>query len=159
MKKTPSRSSSLPSKALTATGIVLFGASVAMGANNCSRSEVDYDNRDKEGQAEPTRSAIGALLGVNMRDRCHAVSWGIPTIGEDNKGNRGVRYAISNTLECDWREVRDLKSSNQEFHRPETIREKIAAHGGNTTGGIAGLGIAALGAIAMASSRRRRRKS
>jgi len=158
-KATSSQSSSLSSKAVTYSGLALLVASVAMGANNCSNSEVDYEDRDRDGQSEPTRSAIGALLGVDMRDDCHAVSWGIPTIGIDRKtGEKGVGYAIHDTLKCDWRRVKDMNSPNQEFHNAKTTREEVAKNFGNTTSGFAGLGIVALGGVMMARSKRKRER-
>lgn len=156
---------SVSSEIVTAAGLALFVSSAVMGAYNSFRSEVDYNNRDgnvekASRQAEPATSAVGALLGVDMHDECRPISIASSaTVIDRQTGTKDVQYAITNTVVCDERTVRDSGSPNQKFHSPETLKESIAADASNTVGGILGLNIAALGAIAMVRSGRRRRGS
>lgn len=156
MSKASSSPSSHSSKAIAIAGLALLGSSLAMGGYNCASSDVDHDNLYKEGQIEPARSAIGVLLGVDTADRCHSVAWAIPSMTIDHNGKKRSKYSMSATLECDWREVR-VMGSGQEFHRPKTVKEKVATHTGNVSSGIMGAGIAAMGLVSIVRNRMRRK--
>ena len=136
MQKSPSdqidsNSPSAASKAISIGGLVLLTSSLAMGVHNCSRNEVNYDKKD---QAESARSAVGLLLGIDMRDECRQVH---PVIGTEN------------ALLCDKRMVKNFWSPADRFHDPGTVREKIAANLNNCILGVLGLFAAGFAASSM----------
>lgn len=130
-------------KILAVSGLVLAGASGAAGVANSLRN-IEGDGID------PTRSAIAYVLGIDVQDQCHKEFFNCTSGRLLSEDEGGIIGACPGWV-CDERLVADLSVSDlrhRGFHKPDTVREKVAAVISNPVSGIGGI-VAAAVAIAI----------